>query len=135
MSEIVAADTVETSQGVEVAERKGFSGTPVNVRLGVTLGSVALVLAFGLLDVVVSDKHLWYGALLAVGALGLSGYAAYLGIFGVIRYGLFTEGCGAGEVADELHLSKIAWIAGVLAEIAMLFTAALAVALVVRALT
>ena len=47
---------------------------------------------------------------LAVVAFGLSGYAAFLGIYGVIRYGLFTEGCGAGEVAGELHLSKIAWV-------------------------
>ncbi len=130
-SDIVAADA---SQDVAVAEREGSSGAPVNVRLGVSLGLVALVLAFGLLDVVISGQHLWFGALLAVVALGLSGYAAYLGIFGVIRYGLFTEGCGAGEVAAELHRSKIAWIAGVLAEIAMLFTGALAVALIVRAL-
>ena len=52
----------------------------------------------------------------------------------MIRYGLFTEGCGAGEVAGELHLSKIAWIAGILAEIALLFTGALTIALIVRAL-
>ena len=71
---------------------------------------------------------------LALVALGLSGYAAFLGIYGVIRYGLFTEGCGAGEVAGELRLSKIAWIAGIVAEIALLLTVALCVALVVRAL-
>ena len=35
---------------------------------------------------------------LAIVGFGLSGYAAFLGIYGVIRYGLFTEGCGAGEV-------------------------------------
>ncbi len=52
----------------------------------------------------------------------------------MIRYGLFTEGCGAGEVAGELHLSKIAWVAGTLAEIAFLFTGALTIALIVRAL-
>ena len=134
MSEIVVSETSEASQTVEVPERKGISGSVVNVRLGVTLGLVALVLAFGLLGVIVADKHLWYGALLAVVALCLSGYAAYLGIYGVIRYGLFTEGCGAGEVAGELHLSKIAWVAGTLAEIASLFTGALAIALIVRAL-
>ena len=83
---------------------------------------------------VVSGTHLWWGVPLAVVALCLSGYAAYLGIFGVIRYGLFTEGCGAGEVAGELHLSKIAWFCGILAEITALLTGALVIALIVRAL-
>ena len=52
----------------------------------------------------------------------------------MIRYGLFTEGCGAGEVAGELHRSKIAWTAGILAQITGLFAIALTIALIVRAL-
>jgi len=135
MNELLVSETAGVPSGTHVPERKGISGAVVNVRLGVALGFVALALALLLLDVIVTGAHLWYGALLAVAAICLSGYAAYLGIYGVIRYGLFTEGCGAGEVAGELHRSKIAWTAGILAEIAMLFTGALVVALVVRALT
>jgi hypothetical protein len=136
MNDIMTAETAEAAGrvAVEAPARKGFSGSVINVRLGVALGCAGLVAAGGLLAVVVSGKHLWWGALAAVVALCLSGYAAYLGIIGVIRYGLFTEGCGAGEVAGELHLSKIAWVAGIVAESAMLLTVALAVALVVRAL-
>ncbi len=137
MSDTAVADSSnETALPVPapVPERKGISGSVVRVRFGVVLGAVALVAACGLLAVIVSGEHLWRGALLAVVALGLSGYAAYLGIFGVIRYGLFTEGSGAGEVAGELHRSKIAWVCGVLAEITALFTGALVVALIVRAL-
>ena len=118
----------------EVPERGGISGAVVRVRLAVALGALALVFDLGLLWVVIAGTHLWWGVPLAVVALGLSAYAAYLGIYGVIRYGLFTEGCGAGEVAGELHRSKIAWIAGILAQITGLFAVALAIALIVRAL-
>ena len=81
MSDSVAAETAETPQPgeAEVPERKGFSGTVVNVRLGVALGFVALAAACALLVVVVSGTHLWWGVPLAVVALCLSGYAAYLG--------------------------------------------------------
>ncbi len=115
--------------------RGGISGAVVNVRLGVVLGSGAMASACGLLGVVVEGRHLWWGVPLAGAGFGLSGYAAYLGIYGVIRYGLFTEGCGAGEVADELALSRIARTAGITAEVAMLLTAGLSVALIARALT
>jgi len=117
----------------EVPERKGISGAVVNVRLGVALAVLALLAAIGLLVVVVIDSRLWLGALLAAASLGLSGYAAYLGIYGVIRYGLFTEGCGADEVAGELHQSRIAYTAGILSQITLLFAGALTVALIVRA--
>ena len=119
----------------EVPERKGISGAVVHVRLGVALAAVALVAAFGLLLVVLADTRLWLGALLGVAALALAGYAAYLGIYGVIRYGLFTEGCGAAEVDGELHQSRIAYVAGILAQFTLLFTIALLVALLVRALS
>jgi hypothetical protein len=117
----------------DVAERKGISGAVVNVRLGVVLAVVALAAAVGLLLTVVAGSWLWLGALLAVVSLGLSGYSAYLGIYGVIRYGLFTEGCGAAEVAGELHESRIAYIAGILSQITLLFAGALTIALIVRA--
>jgi len=117
----------------DVPIRGGISGAIVNVRLGVALGTGAMVAAGGLAGVVVEGRHLGWGVPLAAAGFGLSGYAAYLGIYGVIRYGLFTEGCGAGEVADELRLSRIARTAGITAEVAMLLTAGLSVALVARA--
>ena len=134
MSEVAATEVRRYPEIPEVPERGGISGAVVRVRLAVALGFVALACALGLLWVIVAGTHLWWGVLLAVIALGLSAYAAFLGIYGVIRYGLFTEGCGAGEVAGELHRSKIAWTAGILAQITGLFTLALTVALVVRAL-
>ena len=125
MPEIVCAET---------PERKGFSGSFVNVRLGVGLGLVALAADAALLAIVLTGARLWVGALLAVAAAALSGYAAYLGIFGVIRYGLFTEGYGMAEVEGELHRSRVARVAGILAQVALVLTVALSVALVVRAL-
>ena len=129
MNEVVAVDARE----FVVPERKGISGAVVNVRLGVVLGVVALLAAIGLLAIVIAGIHLWLGGLLALVSLGLSAYAAYLGIYGVIRYGLFTEGCGAAEVAGELHESRIAYVAGILAQITLLFAGALTIALIVRA--
>ena len=131
---IVASAEAGPRSEAEVPERKGISGAVVHVRLGVVLDFVALAAACGLLVVVVSGTHLWWGLPLAVVALCLSAYAAYLGIFGVIRYGLFTEGCGAGEVAGELRLSRVAYFCGVLAEVTALLTGGLAIALIVRAL-
>jgi hypothetical protein len=133
MSELAANGTAGAAPAA-VEERRGISGAVVRVRLGVFLGLVALAAALGMLALVISGRHLWWGVPLALVGFGLSGYAAFLGIYGVIRYGLFTEGCGAGEVSDELRLSRIAWTAGILAEIALLLTAAMCLALVVRAL-
>jgi hypothetical protein len=134
VSELAATQTREYPEIPEVPERGGISGAVVRVHMAVALGAVAMAAALGLLWVVVSGTHLWWGALLAVIALALASYAAFLGIYGVIRYGLFTEGCGADEVAGELHRSKIAWIAGILSEVAGLFAVALTIALIVRAL-
>ena len=134
MSELAVGGSVEPGAGGAVPERGGISGKVVRVRLGVLLGFVALAAAVAMLALVISGENLWWGVPLALVAFGLSGYAAFLGIYGVIRYGLFTEGCGAGEVSGELRLSKIAWTAGIVAEVAMLLTAAMCVALVVRAL-
>ena len=92
MSDSAVTGASEPTPGVEVPVRGGISGTVVRVRLGVVLGFVALIVAFALLAVVISGKHLWWGVPLAVVALAVSGYAAFLGIYGVIRYGLFTEG-------------------------------------------
>ena len=118
----------------EIPERNNKAGKAVNVRLGVALGALALAAAAGLLVVVVAGSWLWLGALLAVASLGLSGYAAYLGIFGVIRYGLFTEGYGAAEVAGELHESRIAYAAGIISQVTLLLAGALTIALIVRAI-
>jgi len=125
---------VQPGSGAAVPERRGISGAIVRVHLGVVLGLVAMAAAFGMLALVISGRYLWWGIPLALVGFGLSAYAAFLGIYGVIRYGLFTEGCGAGEVAGELRLSRVAWTAGILAELALLLTAAMCVALVVRAL-
>ena len=134
MSDTAVTGAAEPTPGAEVVVRGGISGSVVRVRLGVVLGFVALLVAFALLAVVISGQHLWWGVPLAVVALGVSGYAAFLGIYGVIRYGLFTEGNSGSEVAGELRLSKIAWTSGIVSEIALLFTVALCVALIVRAL-
>jgi hypothetical protein len=134
MSDTAVTGAAEPTPGAEVVVRGGISGSMVRVRLGVILGFVALLLAFALLAVVISGQHLWWGVPLAIVALGVSGYAAFLGIYGVIRYGLFTEGNSGSEVVGELHLSKIAWTAGIVSEIALLFTVALCIALIVRAL-
>ena len=134
MSEAAETGTRQYPEIPEVPERGGISGAVVHVHLAVVLGAVAMVFDLGLLWVVIAGTHLWWGLPLVVVALGLSVYAAYLGIYGVIRYGLFTEGCGAGEVAGELHRSKIAWIAGVVSQVTGLFTVALTIALIVRAL-
>ncbi len=134
MSELAATQTREYPEIPEVPERGGISGAVVRVRLAVVLGTLAMLADLALLWIVIAGAHLWWGALLAVIALALAAYAAFLGIYGVIRYGLFTEGCGAGEVAGELHRSKIAWIAGILSEVAGLFAVALTIALIVRAL-
>ena len=134
MSDVAATEARRYPDIPEVPERGGISGAVVRVHLAVALGAVAVAAAVGLLWVVVAGTHLWWGVLFAVIGLGLSAYAAFLGIYGVIRYGLFTEGCGADEVAGELHRSKIAWTAGVLSELAGLFTLALTIALIVRVL-
>ena len=135
----MASEQAVTADGAvrhdDVPERRGISGAVVRVRLGVALGAGALAADAALLGVVVQGRHLWRGVPLAAAGFGLSGYAAYLGIYGVIRYGLFTEGCGAGEVADELHLARIARTAGITAEVAMLLGAGLSAALAVRAVT
>jgi len=134
MSELAVGGGADPSTDAALPERRGISGKVVRVRLGVLLGFVALAAAVVMLALVISGQNLWWGVPLALVAFGLSGYAAFLGIYGVIRYGLFTEGCGAGEVSGELRLSKIAWTAGIVSEIALLFTVALCVALIVRAL-
>ena len=118
----------------EIPERKGISGAFVNVRLGVALGVVALLIDAGLLAIIVAGTHLWLGAALASVAAVLSGYAAYLGIYGVIRYGLFTEGYGTAEVEGELQRSRVARWAGILAQVALLATIVLIVVLIVVAL-
>jgi hypothetical protein len=115
------------------ASEPGAPATGSQVHLAVAVGVAALVAAAGLLGLVVWGRHLWWGVPLALVALGLSVYAVLRGIRGVIRYGLFTEGCGAGEMAGELRRSKIAWTAGVLGEIGLLLTLVLCVALAVRA--
>ena len=134
---MAAGEAVTAEAGArldDVPDRGGISGAVVDVRLGVALGAGAMVSAAGLLGVVVEGRHLWWGVPLALVALGLSVSAVYRGIRGVIRYGLFTEGYGAAEVAGELHESRIAYAAGIISQVTLLLAGALTIALIVRAI-
>ena len=73
MSEAAKTEIRQYPEIPEVPERGGISGAVVRVRLAVALGVVALAFDLGLLWVVIAGTHLWWGALLAVVGLGLSG--------------------------------------------------------------
>jgi hypothetical protein len=117
------SDTFETRPGAHV---------PVRLALALAICGAfsALLLAVDL----VMGVEAWHRFLFLVVALVLGGVAASYGILGVIRYGLFTEGCGAREVEHELHLSRIAYATGGIAEVTLGITIVLAVALLAQAL-
>ena len=109
-------------------------GTQVPVRLALALALCGAFAATMLAVDLVAGVGAWHRFLFLVVALVLSGFAASYGILGVIRYGLFTEGCGAREVEHELHLSRIAYATGGIAEVTLGITIVLAVALLVQVL-
>ena len=133
MSDSAVTGASEPTPGVEVPVRGGISGTVVRVRLGVVLGFVALIVAFALLAVVISGEHLWWGVPLAVVALAVSGYAAFSGYLRRDPLRPVHRGQHGQRGRRRVHLSKIAWTAGIVSEIALLLTVALCVALIVRA--
>jgi len=121
----VHADAVVADHGYQI------SGAVVHVRLGLGLALGGLAVNALLIVSLLQNRPAWVGLVLAVVALAVSGYAAFLGIFGVIRYGLFTEGCGAQVIAHELHLARIAHWAGGVAQVTLLLAIVLTVILVV----
>jgi len=75
---------------------------------GAALGAAVVQLVFAALG------HGWPFAVLGGGALLLSMYGMFLGALGVIRFGLFTEGCGMAKIRAELRKAHFAyWIAGI----------------------
>jgi hypothetical protein len=78
---------------------------PVHVGfvLGVAAAGCVVAAAIGLL----AGMAWWALVSLTVAALAASGAAAALGIFGVIRHGIFTEGFGMGQVRSDLR--RAAW--------------------------
>ncbi len=105
---------------------------PVRLALALAIcGAFAVIL---LAADLVFAADAWHRFLFLVVALVLSGVAAAYGILGVIRYGLFTEGCGAREVEHELHLSRIAYAAGGIAQITLIVAIVLGIVLLVQAL-
>jgi len=82
-------------------------GKIVHVRTGFLLGLVAAgcvaIAAVGL----VAGMPWWALVGLTVGGLAASAVASALGIFGVIRHGIFTEGFGMGQVRRDLR--RAAW--------------------------
>jgi len=113
-------------------ERHHISGAHVPVRLGLGLAICGAFAAILLAADIVMGIDAWHRWLFLAVAVVLSAIAAWTGIWGVIRYGLFTEGCGAGEVERELHLSRIAYAAGGIAQVTLLVTVVLVVVLLVR---
>ena len=112
-----------------------ISGAVVPVRLGLVLAVCGAFSALLLLADLLEGISAWHRFLFAAVALVLSGWSAYLGIYGVIRYGLFTEGCGAGEVEQELRLSKVAWAAGAIAQVTLIVSLVLTAVLLAQALS
>jgi hypothetical protein len=118
-----------------VSSRRHISGAHVPVRLGVGLAVCAAVSTLFLGGDVVMGVTAWHRFFFPVVSFALAGLAAWYGIYGVIRYGLFTEGCGAEEVKEELHLARIAYIAGGIAQVTLLVTLVLTIALIVQLVT
>jgi hypothetical protein len=117
------SDTFETRPGAHVP-----------VRLALALAICGAFSAILLTIDLVMGVEAWHRFLFLVVGLVLSGVAASYGILGVIRYGLFTEGCGAREVERELHLSRIAYAAGGIAQITLMVTIVLGIVLLVQVL-
>jgi len=114
---------------------KQISGMVVHVRLGLMVAIAGAATAIGALVLSVSGTDAWTAVGLLVASVVLSGFGVWKGIWGVIRYGLFTEGCGAQTIAHERHLSRFAFWAGVISQMALMVDAVAAVVLLVRVST
>jgi hypothetical protein len=112
--------------------KRHISGRVVNVRLGLVFSALAALIAAGLLATVIAAPPSWTDLVLLIVLVPLAVIGGYLGVWGVIRYGLFTEGCGAAPVAAELRLGRLARWAGILAQFAVVVGLAAAIVLLVR---
>ena len=111
---------------------KQISGMVVHVRLGLVVAIAGAATAIGALVLSVSGTAIWTAVGLLVASVILSAFGVWKGIWGVIRYGLFTEGCGAQTIAHERHLSRFAFWAGVISQMALMVDFAAAVVLFLR---
>ena len=114
--------------------RVNISGMVVHVRLGLALAVCGAATALAMLVLVLVAPVGWPDIVLLVAAAALSALGAWNGVWGVIRYGLFTEGRGAAQVAGELHLARFAYVAGIVSQFALMVTVVATVILVVRAI-
>lgn len=111
---------------------KQISGMVVHVRLGLVVAIVGVVTAIGALALSVFGASGWTALGLLAVSVVVAAIGVWKGIWGVIRYGLFTEGCGAQTIAHERHLSRFAFWAGVASQMALMVDVAAAVVLLVR---
>jgi hypothetical protein len=129
---ISLTDVTVANSEQERPRRIQISGMVVHVRLGLAVAVIGLVLAIAGFVLSVVGVVSWTAFGLVVASAVLAAFGAWTGVWGVIRYGLFTEGCGAQTIADELHLSRFAYWAGVISQLALMFDVAAAVILLVR---
>lgn len=112
--------------------KRHISGRVVNVRFGLASAAVAAALAILVLVAVIVEPPAWIDLVGLVLIVPLAVVGGYVGVWGVIRYGLFTEGCGADVVAAELRLGRLSRWAGILAQFAVVVALAAAIVLLVR---
>jgi len=114
--------------------RVTISGMVVHVRLGLALAVCGALTAVTMLVLVLLAAVGWVDIVLLVAAVAFSALGAWNGVWGVIRYGLFTEGRGAAQVAGELHLARFAYAAGIVSQFSLMVAVVATVILVVRAI-
>jgi hypothetical protein len=115
-----------------VRPKRHISGRVVHVRLGFASALLAALLAIALLVAAIALPPSWADLALLVVLAPLALFGGYAGVWGVIRYGLFTEGCGAAVIAAELRLGRLSRWAGILAQFAIVVALAAVVVIVVR---
>jgi hypothetical protein len=111
-----------------------ISGMVVRVHLGLGLAIAGMFAAGLLVAQAIQGWASWCTPVFAVAAIVLSAIAAYIGVWGVIRYSIFTEGCGAAVIEHERHLGRVAFVAGTLAQITAVVAIVLALVAIGRAL-
>jgi hypothetical protein len=113
---------------------KQISGMVVHVRLGLVMAIAGVAAAIAALAAALVGSSPQTALASLVVAIVLSGVGVWTGIWGVIRYGLFTEGCGVGTLAAERHLSRFAYWAGVISQLALMIVVVAALILLVRSI-
>jgi hypothetical protein len=102
--------------------KKRVKSRPRRIFFGLFCGIVAASCSVYLFVSIVLGHLSWWLLLPTAVALGLGSVGAFIGIMGVIRFGLFTEGNSGSEVRHELHLGKLSYWAGGLSQAAFMFT-------------